>query len=325
MDAITLLNHLGISISYDIHIQKLKGIAAESYQWTKQQPSNSMLIGTWDNFEYRENVHGERVGDKVKFRSITMTLWVKNSWQIPEQGLKQLMWNPKAASLDTVLVFLNVLGDKAKFVRNKCIQHHRLTAFQGDFPDITIQYSCIMPVINVINCKTEGPTVGYAFAPSMHSESTTAGNIAVFEDLAIRQMGLTKDDSRWGDLLTLWWGDLKTEVQMLGIQSNGIGSKRPFKSYQHIMPGLALWHLRFNYFKKIWEVFYPGGSATERSTLQWAADHWYRDKTTRPSNFHSLEDLTMHSYRAQIIAMLKSWIQDQEQTIKLFDSESLGS
>lgn len=112
-----------------------------------------MLIGTWDNFEYRENVHGERVGDKVKFRSITMTLWVKNSWQIPEQGLKQLMWNPKAASLDTVLVFLNVLGDKAKFVRNKCIQHHRLTAFQGDFPDITIQYSCIMPVINVINCK----------------------------------------------------------------------------------------------------------------------------------------------------------------------------
>lgn len=173
--------------------------------------------------------------------------------------------------------------------------------------------------------KTEGPTVGYAFAPSMHSESTTAGNIAVFEDLAIRQMGLTKDDSRWGDLLTLWWGDLKTEVQMLGIQSNGIGSKRPFESYQHIMPGLALWHLRFNYFKKIWEVFYPGGSATERSTLQWAADHWYRDKTTRPSNFHSLEDLAMHSYRARIIAMLKSWIQDQEQTIKLFDSESLGS
>lgn len=91
------------------------------------------------------------------------------------------------------------------------------------------------------------------------------------------------------------------------------------------MQGLAFWHLSFNYLKMVWEVFYPGGSPTERLTLQWAADYWYRDKTTRLSDFHSLEDLTMHSYRAQIIAMLKPWIQEQEPTLKLFDPEVLGS
>lgn len=68
-----------------------------------------------------------------------------------------------------------------------------------------------MPVINVIDCKTEGATIAYAFAPFMHNKSITADNIAVFEYFAIWQMGLSKDDFRWGDLLTLWWRDLKTE------------------------------------------------------------------------------------------------------------------
>lgn len=75
----------------------------------------------------------------------------------------------------------------------------------------------------------------------------------------------------------------------------------------------------------VWEVFYPGGTATERSTLQWAADHWHRDKTTRPTDFHSLEDLTMHSYRARIVAFLKLWIYQQAPDLSLSDSTALGT
>lgn len=138
--------------------------------------------------------------------------------------------------------------------------------------------------------------MAYPFAPSMANESTTAGNISVFEDLVINQLGLEKEDPRFSDLLTIWWGDLKTEVQMLGMKALGAGMDHRYESYQHLFPGLALWHLCFNYLKMVWEVFYPGGSASERSTLQWAADHWHRDKTTRPTDFHSLEDLTIHSY-----------------------------
>ena len=123
-DAITLLNHLGVGILYNTFIRKLKGIVAETHQWTKQQSSNPKLVGTWDNFEYCKNVHKDRVDDKVKFRLITMAYWVKNGWRIFEQGLKQSIWNPKRVSLDAVSVFLNVLGDNAKLVRKKCIQHY---------------------------------------------------------------------------------------------------------------------------------------------------------------------------------------------------------
>lgn len=80
---------------------------------------------------------------------------------------------------------------------------------------------------------------------------------------------------------------------------------RAYNRYQHLFPGLALWHLQFNYLKMIWEVFYPGGSTSKRSTLQWAADYWHRDKITKPNNFHLLEDLTIYNYQARIVAMLK--------------------
>ena len=111
---------------------------------------------------------------------------------------------------------------------------------------------------------------------------------------------------------------------MLSIQAHGVRSNRAYDRYQHLFPGLALWHLRFNYLKMIWELFYPGRSSTERSTLQWAADHWHRDKTTRPKDFHSLEDLTLHSYQARIIAILKPWIHEQDTTLKLHNNLALG-
>lgn len=104
------------------------------------------------------------------------------------------------------------------------------------------------------------------------------------------------------------------------MQANGIQMNWAFDQYYHIFPGLALWHLIFNYLKIIWELFYLGGSPTKRSTLQWVADHWHRNKTTRPIGFHSLENLTIHSYQARVIAIIKPWIQEQALGLKLNDN-----
>ncbi len=130
-----------------------------------------------------------------------------------------------------------------------------------------------MPKVDIIECKTKGVTSAFPFAPAMASESTTARNISVFEELNINQLGLAKDDPRFDELLYIWWGDLKTEVQMVSMQNYRLRMDRPYDGYQHIFSGLTLWHLRFNYLKIVWEVFYPGGSTSERSTLQWANDY----------------------------------------------------
>lgn len=232
----------------------------------------------------------------MKFRSITMALWIRHRWRILIYGLKQWMWKPKAQLLDPCSFADNVFGPSVQNQRNACICHHRFTSFLSAFPQISFSYSATMRKVNIIDCKREGSTKAYLFAPSMASENTTAGNISVFEGLALYQLGLTREDPRFANILTILWGDLKTEVQMQSMQGLGAGMNRPYNRYQHIFPGLALWHLRFNYLKMIWKVFYLGGSSTERSTLQWAADHWHRKKTTKPNDFHSLKDLTIHSY-----------------------------
>lgn len=325
VDAITLLNRLGLSVSYDVLQKSLRNITLASQAWIKEQATNCKLVGTWDNFEYRENVHDERVGDTVKFRSVTMALWIKNGWRIPIGGLKQSMWDSNREFPDTVDLLDSVYGPAGAFIRDQCICCHQFNAFRVAFPEESLEYNLSMPAIDIIDCKTKGATEAYAFAPSMFSESSTVGNMSVFEDLNVNQMGIDKIDPRWDDWLTIWWGDLKTKVQMLSMQSHGMGIiDRSYDRYQHLFPGLALWHLRFNYLKMVRELFYPGGSATERSTLQWAADHWHRDKTTRPTDFHSLEDLTIHSYRARIIAILKPWIQDRVPALRMHDHKELG-
>lgn len=111
-------------------------------------------------------------------------------------------------------------------------------------------YSVPMPKVDIINYRNKGSIVVFPFAPSMASKSTTAGNMTVFEDLS-RQLGLSKEDPQFNNLLTIWWGDLKTEVQMLSMQSYGVDMDRVYDCYQHIFPGLALWHLQFNYLKMV--------------------------------------------------------------------------
>lgn len=52
VDAITLLNHLGLSVSYNILLKRLRNIMLSSATFIKQQATNCKLVGTWDNFEY---------------------------------------------------------------------------------------------------------------------------------------------------------------------------------------------------------------------------------------------------------------------------------
>lgn len=48
--------------------------------------------------------------------------------------------------------------------------------------------------VDIINCKTKNSTMVLPFTKRMASESITADNIGVFEDLNINQLGLKKED-----------------------------------------------------------------------------------------------------------------------------------
>lgn len=111
---------------------------------------------------------------------------------------------------------------------------------------------------------------------------------------------------------------------MLKMQAYSLFMDWDYNCYQYIFSGLALWHLRFNFLKMIWELFYPRSFATKRSTFQLAANHWHRDKIIRPNDFHLLQDLTIYSYWVRVIAILKVQIQVQKPSLKLHINKLLG-
>lgn len=51
-----------------------------------------------------------------------------------------------------------------------------------------------MRIIDRNNYKIEGYTAAFAFVPSMHSKSSISGNMIVFEDLMVNQIGIIKKD-----------------------------------------------------------------------------------------------------------------------------------
>lgn len=57
-----------------------------------------------------------------------------------------------------------------------------------------IQYILEILSINIIDCKVEGSTVAFSFAPTMFSEAFAIENMSVFEDLVICQISFTKKD-----------------------------------------------------------------------------------------------------------------------------------
>ena len=124
---------------------------------------------------------------------------------------------------DTVDLLDNVYGPASAFIQDQYICCHQFNAFRVAFSEELLEYNLLMLAINITDCKIKGATETYTFAPSMFSESSTVGNMFVFKDLNVNQIGIDKTDPRWDDWLMIWWGDLKTEVQMLSMQSHGIG------------------------------------------------------------------------------------------------------
>lgn len=76
--AITLFNHLGLFISYNLFSQKFRNIKAFNTTFIKKQASNCKLMGFWNNFEYRKNVVGKKIEDIVKFQFVTIAFCIKN-------------------------------------------------------------------------------------------------------------------------------------------------------------------------------------------------------------------------------------------------------
>lgn len=65
----------------------------------------------------------------------------------------------------------------------------------------------------------------------MAFKSTTASNIIILKNLNIRQFRLKKENTCWQKLFTIWWGNLKTKVQIFDIKMQKVNINKAYDRY----------------------------------------------------------------------------------------------
>lgn len=120
INAITFLNYLSLFVLHNMLLRKLREISRSSAIYIKAKASNCRLAGLWDNFEYLENIQKKRVGNTIKFRSVTMALQIKNGQKILSINLKQWISNLKQKMLDQENVASRPLNEKSIHIQFQC-------------------------------------------------------------------------------------------------------------------------------------------------------------------------------------------------------------
>jgi hypothetical protein len=71
-----------------------------------------------------------------------------------------------------------------------------------------------------------------------------------------------------------------------------------------MLPIPVLFHLKMNLLKLILQTHF-GGQSTDQSSLYYAINFWARKRIARKrAEFHTLEELIIHSFRARIVGLL---------------------
>jgi hypothetical protein len=157
-----------------------------------------------------------------------------------------------------------------------------------------------MPEIELV---TQSQTLRLPMSPIMKDESTTSNNVAILDNIYNHQFRLEPSDPVYNTQLRLVYGDLKTVKRILAVKNLRRSTARnAYDRYDWLIPGLGMWHLRFNLLPLIHHIHWGGSRPIDRSTLQFAADRWGRSQVVEPNNFQALEDLIVHSYRSRVVA-----------------------
>jgi hypothetical protein len=90
----------------------------------------------------------------------------------------------------------------------------------------------------------------------------------------------------------------------------------------------GLWHLKLNYLRLIWEEHWGGPNNLDDSSSLWTAHHyWYNNKPMDQNKFHRLEDLVIHTWQANIVAiMVQIWKEERQDDHSIkYDADMITS
>jgi hypothetical protein len=137
-------------------------------------------------------------------------------------------------------------------------------------------------------------------------ESTNDGTKDIVEDIFNRQFKLGRNDKQWGDCFRIVFGDVLTTSRLQGHKAEQSSeTEDPYERLDWLLPVFGLWHLKYNYTQLLYEQHYHGPKGEHDSSSMFESnDNFYKSKSVDPKNYRRMEALIIHTWQANIIAVL---------------------
>jgi hypothetical protein len=167
-----------------------------------------------------------------------------------------------------------------------------------------------MPQLDILSPeKTLSTTLG----PIPAEEGTIAGNYDILHNIFIRQLAFNPDID-FSTRLFLVFGDQLTVSRIRSIKFERREATSAYDQFNWVLPVSAFFHLRMNFLYMISKSHYGDstGAPNQYSTLS-SHIHVLHRKNIPPGSapFHHLEELTIHSFKARIVALFLLYIKEQ--------------
>lgn len=285
----------------------------EAISCLKDDHENLCIV--YDNFDYQERVHHQVIGENSTLRHFT-TGKVFLGREITCGGLRQdMLHNHIQIDIDDIV---SADGHQHDHIQDQISKYLILDAIRTAYPDeihsllhsskepITME----MPRLDILPPeRTSTTTLG----PIPAEEGTIAGNYDILHDIFIHQLGFNPDVD-FSTALFLAFGDRLTVARIRSIQFERREAIPAYDRFNWVLPVSAFFHLRMNFLYMINKSHYgdENGAPNQYSTLLSHINALHR-KNIPPGSapFHHLEELTIHSFKARIVALFLLYIKEQ--------------
>ena len=314
--ALTLLNKLGVTESYQTLLDAKKDLAEYHQEQLKGIGQRRDIIFAWDNFDWQERVRHQSVGHTHRMHSVT-TARVIVARDISKEGLSQKDFTHDGKfEVDDFTEAPGIIEDDLAIDISR---HLIAKSIYALFPNSTKEFwetedprthittlNYPMPTINLLDThKTES----YQLGPILENEGTIQGTAAAKNNIYQKQMGWGKEEEKIKGCLFLGTGDAKSVRNMKSLQAERAHETREVDRHQNMLPIPALFHLQMNFAYAIHKAHdglktnNPDAIKTSKSTLLWhrsiaGIKGAHGDKP----EYFTLRDLLVKSFRSRIIA-----------------------
>ena len=316
--ALTLLNKLGVTESYQALLDAKKDLAEYHQEQLKSISQRRDLIFAWDNFDWQERVRHQSVGHTHRMHSVT-TARVIVARDIPNEGLaqKDFTHDGKFQFDDFAEAPGLIEGDDPSI---NISRHLIAKSINALFPNSTKDFwetedpraqtkslNYPMPTITLLDTQK---TESYQLGPILENEGTIEGTAAAKDNIFQKQMGWGKEEEKIQSCLFIGTGDAKSTRNMKSLQAQRADSTREVDRHQNMLPIPALFHLQMNFAYAIHKAHdgsktnCPDVTKTSKSTLLWHRSITGIKGAHGKPEYFTLRDLLIKSFRARIIAAI---------------------